>query len=139
MKCILVRGEDREAGISMQQDRREHRRLNIRLPVEYRPVPQNGGQAIRTVTENISTGGVYCEMDMLEGVTPPQVGSVWEVELTVPPGDGYFPYHGRASSMVEVIRWYEPASTLTASSCDSQPLRRIGIAARFREPLKLAF
>lgn len=139
MRCTLVRGEDQEAKPSMRQDRREHRRLNIRLPVEYRPMPQNGGQAIRTVTENISTGGVYCEMDMLEGVAPPQVGSVWEVELTVPPGDGYFPYHGRATSMAEVIRWCEPASTLNVSPSDSATPRRVGIAARFREPLKLAF
>lgn len=123
----------------MQTERREHRRLNIRLPVEYRPIAQNGGQAIRTVTDNISTGGVYCEMDIPEGITPPQVGSVWEVDVTVPPGDGYFPYHGRATSMAEVIRSCEPASSMSASSIGMPAIRRIGIAARFREPLKLAF
>ncbi|NLX13283.1 MAG: PilZ domain-containing protein [Phycisphaerales bacterium] len=123
----------------MSQDRREHRRLNIRLPVEYRPNNKSASGAIRTVTENISTGGVYCEMDMLEGVTLPQVGSVWEVELIVPPGDGYYPYHGRATSMVEVIRWCDPSSSATVSRAEPPCHRRVGIAARFSEPLKLAF
>lgn len=78
-------------------------------------------------------------MDIPEGITPPQVGSVWEVDVTVPPGDGYFPYHGRATSMAEVIRSCEPASSMSASSIGMPAIRRIGIAARFREPLKLAF
>lgn len=123
----------------MQQERREHRRLNIRLPVEYRPTKQNVNRAIRTVTENISTGGVYCEMDVLEGITPPQVGSIWEVELIVPPGDGYFPYHGRATGLAEVIRACEPPSPTADSPTETFSQRRIGVAARFRKPLKLAF
>ena len=92
---------------------------------------------MRTVTGNVSTGGLYFEMDLLDDRVPaPELHSVLDVELTVPPGDGHFPYEGRVTAAAEVVR----CDSLPGSPARSPdaPLR-LGIAARFRDPLKLAF
>jgi hypothetical protein len=112
------------------KERREHRRLAIRLPVECSRANSSPGHAWRTATGNISTGGLYFEVDLLEGDAPPEMNALLNVELTVPPGDGHFPYEGRLSSVAEVRR------------CEVLPVadtRRFAIGAQFREPLKLAF
>jgi hypothetical protein len=118
----------------MDDERRKHRRLSIRLPMEFYPPEPGREAALRTVTRNISTGGVYFEVDLLNGMPLPQVGSVLRLELTVPPGDGHFPYEGRVSSVAQVIRT-DPLAPPPAEADG----RRIGLAARFREPLKLTF
>ncbi len=120
----------------MEQERRQHRRLDIRLPLECYPVEAGRAQALRTVTTNISTGGLYFELDLIEGVSPPEPQDRLQVELTVPPGDGYFPYQGRVSSVAEVLRCDELPQ---AESAGGERFARVGVAARFREPLKLAF
>ena len=110
------------------KERREHRRLAIRLPVECTQV--GAGRGWRTVTGNISTGGLYFEVDLAEGDAPPETNALLNVELTVPPGDGHFPYEGRLSSVAEVRR---------CESLSVADARRYAIGAQFREPLKLAF
>lgn len=88
------------------------------------------------MTANISTGGLYFEVDLLDEVPPPEVHSMLNVELTVPPGDGYFPYEGRVTSTAEVLRCdslREPPTERPGGPA------RVGVAARFREPLKLVF
>lgn len=86
----------------------------------------------RSTTRNISTGGLYFEVDVPEAASRPEVNSLMAVELTVPPGEGYFPYEGRVRSVAEVLR----CERLDGPEA---PSRRFGVAARFREPLKLAF
>lgn len=110
-------------------ERRQYRRLPIRLPLECFPAGETREHALRCVTSNISTGGLFFEADLVNGSGPPEVNSMLTVELTVPPGEGHFPYEGRVSSVAEVLR------------CERLPADRprIGVAARFREPLKLAF
>ena len=115
----------------MENDRRQHRRLSIRLPVECCPSQLDRQHSVRTVTSNISTGGLYFEVDLIEGVAEPQPQSLLNVELTVPPGDGHFPYEGRLNSVAEVIRCDRLSQTGARE--------RLGVAARFREPLKLTF
>jgi len=111
-----------------QMERRKHRRLEMRLPLEYHPAGRPGC-ACRTVTLNISTGGMYFETD-LQDLSP---GEILEFELTVPPGDGHFPYTSRVLGVGEVVRLcpIEP-------EVPGQARRRLGVAARFREPLRLA-
>lgn len=117
----------------MQRERRQYRRLAIRLPLEYQTVGQDESQALRTVSGNISTNGLYFEVDLIDGAPVPQLNSVLNVALTIPPGDGYFPYEGRVTGTAEVVR----CDTLAPQRHDAPA--RVGVGARFREPLKLAF
>ncbi len=116
-------------------ERRSHRRLAIRLPLEC-TADQDGRPHIwRAVTANISTGGLYFEADSLNGMPDLPTAQTLEVELTVPPGEGHFPYEGRVRSVAEVTR-----RDLLPPNGDGRPARqRVGIAARFRDPLKLSF
>lgn len=120
----------------MDNNRRQHRRLNIRLPVECYPATLDRQHAVRTVTNNISTGGLYFEVDLIDGVSEPTPQSLLHVELTVPPGDGHFPYEGRLNSVAEVIRCDRLG---TFQNPELPTHERLGVAARFREPLKLLF
>jgi hypothetical protein len=114
----------------MNREQRQHRRLDIRLPLECHPLSSGEGHALRSTTRNISTGGLYFEADISDELPPPEAHSLLAVELTIPPGEGYFPYEGRVRGVAEVLRC-EPLGSTAA--------RRVGVAAKFREPLKLAF
>jgi len=123
---------------TMQESREDHRgyrRLTIQLPVEC--ISPDGGweRTVRGVTVNISTGGIYFEVDVSNGLSRLPADALLDIELTVPPGQGHFPYEGRVKSVAEVVRWEE----LGDVNGVSPRRRRVGVAARFREPLKLAF
>jgi hypothetical protein len=118
----------------MNREQRQHRRLEIRLPLECHRLTQGEGHVLRSTTRNISTGGVYFETDISDQLPPPEAHALLSVEMTIPPGEGYFPYEGRVHGVAEVLRC-EPlgvADLMTGA-------QRMGIAARFSEPLKLAF
>ena len=73
------------------EDRRKHRRLAIRLPVECCPKGESRERAMRAVTSNISTGGVYFEADVQEAggrtvSAPFGEADLLELEMTIPPG-----------------------------------------------------
>jgi hypothetical protein len=127
-------------GVAQAVERRKHRRLAIRLPLEYCPKGQGRERPIRAVTANISTGGVYFETDVANGVrhgsleAPLGDDSLLELELTIPPGEGHFPYEGRVRSVVQVVR----RDDLPADASQGRS-RRIGVAGRFHEPLKFTF
>ncbi len=91
---------------------------------------------MRAMTRNISTGGVYFELDLTDGHAAPAEHSTLDVDLTVPPGDGHFPYEGRIRSTVEVLRC--ESLPRNGGSGASAPTR-LGVAARFCEPLKYEF
>ena len=118
----------------MSRELRQHRRLEIRLPLECRRLIEGEGHALRSTTRNISTGGVYFEADISRDLPPPETNSLLSVEMTIPPGEGYFPYEGHVRGIAEVLRCEPLASPESALAS-----RRVGVAARFREPLKLAF
>jgi len=118
----------------MQTDRRQHRRLDICLPLECHRPDRDDPLVLRSTTRNISTGGLYFEAEVSDGLPPPEPESLLSVELTIPPGEGHFPYEGHVRSVAEVLRC-EPLG----SPGGEQGPSRMGIAARFREPLKLAF
>ncbi|MBI4578930.1 MAG: PilZ domain-containing protein [Planctomycetes bacterium] len=113
-------------------ERRQHRRLAIRLPVDCRI--QGLPQAVRAFTRDISTGGVYFEADLPAGTPRLPPACTLDLTLTVPPGEGHFPYQGRVTGSAELLR------------CDPLPgpagksgVVRYGLAARFRQPLQMAF
>lgn len=140
---ILRRNTDREemearcpGPEDMGEERRRHRRLEISLPLEYCPVGSGRDQVVRTTTRNISTGGVYFELDLLDEVAVPRPRSLLSVGLTVPPGDGHSPYDGRLTGVAEVVRC-DPLGAPPPAEAGAPT--RLGVGARFREPLKLAF
>jgi hypothetical protein len=95
---------------------------------------------LRGLTGNVSSGGIYFETDLTgpeaNGFREPGPAGrqLLDMELTVPPGDGHFPYEGRVSTVLEVLRRVD----LEASPTADRP-RRIGLAGRFHQPLKLTF
>jgi len=107
-------------------ERRKHRRLEIRLPLEYSFATLEDSLTYRTVTGNISTGGIYFE---IEGKSP-DAGGRLNLELTVPPGT-HFPYRGRVSTVAEVTRVIALAEPLDSSDqVHPQPSGRFGVGAR---------
>ncbi len=111
-------------------ERRAYPRLNFLLAVECASVEPASPMVCRGVTRNVSSGGLYLET-ATDGFRP---GGVWQLELSVPPGEGHFPYEGQVQAVAEVLRVEDLAPP--ATSGDN---RRFGIAGRFREPLKLRF
>ena len=112
-------------------EKRQYRRLEIRLPLECQKVGEGPETAYRTVALNVSTGGLYFETDA-EGLEP---GTVLNLELTVPPGDGHWPWQGRVSTTAEVVR----VMPIRPGIKNEGSAKRVAIAAQFREPLKLSF
>lgn len=107
-------------------DRRTYRRLDIRLPVECRVLRGDTTHLVRTITRNISTGGLYLELDAPDFAE----GDRLDVELVLPPSEGVSPYPGRANCRAEVVRVREIGATTAA---------RFGIAARFLSRLRMSF
>lgn len=118
----------------MSRELRQHRRLEIRLPLECHRLDQGEGLALRSTTRNISAGGVYFEADTTDAFPPPKPRSRFAVEMTIPPGEGHFPYEGHVRGVAEVLR----CESLTSPE-NHRGTRRVGVAARFSEPLKLVF
>ncbi len=106
-------------------ERRKHPRLQIRLPVSYRPAESLSATFRHDYTTDIATGGVQFLLAG-EALKP---GQRLEMELSVPPGEGHFPYTGRIRGNGTVVRCQatDPAQ------------ERWAVAARFDEPLALEF
>jgi len=127
-------------GAAQGMERRKHRRLAIRLPLECCPKGQGREQTIRAVTANISTGGVYFEAEVLNGnrrsLSGESLGDkdLLELELTIPPGEGHFPYERQVRSVVQIVRRED-----LPADAGPEGHGRIGVAGRFNEPLKFAF
>jgi len=118
------------------EERRQFRRLDIKLPLECSPCGAEQDSALRTTTKNVSSGGIYFEFSLFEGLSAPKANSLMNIKLTVPPGDGYFPYVGCVKSVAEVVRCEELPQ---AGNGDSGLPLRVGVAAKFQEQLRLAF
>jgi hypothetical protein len=112
-----------------EPERRAHRRIGVRLPAELRREGQGEALIVRTITQNVSTGGVYLELDSPDF----HVGDRLHVELTVPPAEGVSPYPGRAVSDAEVIR-VTPVPTTAPRLA-----RRFGVAAHFLDRLHIHY
>ena len=108
-------------------ERRKHRRLRMALPVEFRRSGELSAGPYRSVARDVSTGGIYFET-MLEDL---RKGELLDIELTIPPGEGHFPYQGRVSSVAAVVRT-EKLAPLGIQIANP----RIGVAATFRESFK---
>ena len=108
-------------------ERRGHRRLRMSLPLEYRRLGRPSTELYRSVVRDVSTGGIFFEtaLDDLKK------GDLLEIELTIPPGEGHFPYQGRVSSKAEVVRTEKLVEQISTA--------RLGVGAAFQKGFKLAF
>lgn len=113
-------------------ERRQHRRLPLRLPLAYRPAGKKAGYHGRAVSDNISTTGTYFEApapDLSEGM-------VLEIVLMVPPAEGISPYTTEISAEGEVVRIVR-----LPKDNGGRPNKPVsaGIAVRFLSPLQYQF
>jgi hypothetical protein len=110
-------------------ERRLAQRLEIHLPIEFRQAREDGDFIVRTLTRNISSGGLYLELDRPDF----KPGDRVEAELSIPAAEGVSPYPGRATALVEILR---------VTPLDDRPgaaHSRHGLAARFLEPLRFSY
>ena len=112
-------------------EKRQYRRLDIRLPLDFHPEDVNRGNLWRTVTQNVSTGGAYFETT-LDNIN---MGERLSLALGVDPQDHRFPPGGKITSVGEVVR---------VETLDGQPpgegsaVTRYGIGLKFVQPLKIS-
>lgn len=107
-------------------ERRRHPRLAIRLPVAHGPAGALAHAFRHDFTTNISPGGVH----LIVIGQAPSIGTKIELELTVPPGEGHFPYPGKIRGVAAVLR---------REKICSRPTPRWALAGRFDQPLDLDF
>ena len=115
---------------SLPPERRKHRRLQMHLPLEFRRVTEPAAGQYHSVTRDVSTGGIYFETAMDEL----RKGELLDIEMTIPPGEGHFPYQGRVSSVARVVRTEKPSASAERSA---NP--RMGVGVAFRKSFKLSF
>jgi hypothetical protein len=113
-------------------ERRANRRMCLRLPAECRRQAEGGSPVIRSITHDISTGGLYLEL----GAPDFGLGDKLEVELTVPPAEGVSPYQGRVSCRAEVVRLEPPRNGTTGKR---SARGGFGVAARFLDRLRISY
>jgi hypothetical protein len=108
-------------------DRRAHRRLAMRLPTTLRGM-QDAGPVVRGVTDNISTGGLYIELDRRAFRPGDRIG----VEVEIPPDEGVSAYPGIGVCEAQVLRC-GPAHR------DDGGNPRFGLAARFLDLMRMRY
>jgi hypothetical protein len=109
-------------------DRRDHQRLDLELPLECR-CAADGDQAIRAVTKNVSTGGLYFEHDGPKLAA----GALIDISLTLPASEGVWPYEGRVRCAARILR----STTIEGQGLQRGSLQ--GIAAQFVDRLRFSF
>jgi len=100
-------------------ERRRHRRLGLQLTVRS---VQGLSWAMPPRTSDISSGGMFFVADTAKS---PSVGQELQFELTLPPGEGYWPRTSSILGRGQVVRVAE------------MPNGRQGVAIKFVQPLSL--
>jgi len=110
----------------MEENRRRHKRLPLKLSVFCQRVGISGGRIIFGKTVNVSPGGMLVEMKS-GGINQ---GELLSVEMSVPPTEGLLDFGGTFSSYARVVRLggskgsensYE--NLVALEFCDSPKLR----------------
>ncbi|MCH9021594.1 MAG: PilZ domain-containing protein [Planctomycetes bacterium] len=112
------------------QEKRQHRRLAIRLSLGYHKMNSETDTAYHSTTKNVSTGGVYFETTD-EGLNP---GDILEFEMGVPPGDDRFPRNMTISTTGEIMRRVLLEGEI---SDNGKSYSRFGVAAQFQQGFDL--
>ncbi|MCP4250908.1 MAG: PilZ domain-containing protein [bacterium] len=114
-------------------ERRAHPRAQIELSVGCCLSDAPGVVVCRGLSRDVSSGGLYFRTNSEALITDALV----DVELAVPPGAGHFSYPGTVRGTGKVMRLDDlpPAS----GGGDESEQSRFGVAAKFHQPLALAF
>ncbi len=113
-------------------EKRVHRRLEMKLPLEYRYAKLSAGKTLQSTTTNISTGGLYFETTN-ETLQP---GDVLTFKVGIPADDTRFPKHGTISTEGKVVR-SRPVDD--NGNGEDEVITRFGVAAEFQKGFKLRF
>ncbi len=84
----------------MDEDRRGHKRIPLKLSIFCQRVGQFGGKLFTGRTINVSPGGMLVEMKN-DGL---QDGELLSVEMSVPPTGGMLEFGGSFSNYARVVR-----------------------------------
>ena len=113
----------------MDDDRRRHERLPLKLSIYCQRVGHTSGKLYTGRTINVSPGGILVEMKSSEL----REGELLSVEMTIPPTEGLLEFGGSFSSYARVIRNRTDGQPLPTESpfaevvalefCDSPKLR----------------
>ena len=83
-----------------ENNRRLHKRLQLKISVLCQTVGICGGNAFTGNTVDVSPGGILVEFNS-RGLSD---GQLLSIEMSVPPTEGLLEYGGRFSSYARVIR-----------------------------------
>jgi len=86
-----------------ENNRRLHKRLQLKISVLCQTVGICGGNAFTGNTVDVSPGGILVEFNS-RGLSD---GRLLSIEMSVPPTEGLLKYGGRFSSYARVIRLEE--------------------------------
>ena len=124
-----------DASRADQPERRVHQRLAAHYTVECAPANADPPQPYRTISLNVSSGGL-CFLAEPNRFHP---GMRLDLGLTVPPGEGHFPYPGRMQAPAVVLRVEPLPAPLRPNAGVGGDAERVGVATRFCNPLELHF
>jgi hypothetical protein len=110
----------------MEENRRRHKRLPLKLSIFCQKVGLAGGRIISGKTVNVSPGGMLVEMKSNDI----SYGELLSVEMSVPPTEGLLDFGGSFSSYARVVRLQKEEEHDNTSEkivalefCDSPKLR----------------
>lgn len=109
----------------MEEDRRRHKRISLKLSVCCQKVGLSDGRLYSGRTINVSPGGMLLEMKS-SGFRD---GELLSVEMTVPPTEGLLEFGGSFSSYARVVRSgkqplpIDPDNAVALEFCDSPKFR----------------
>ena len=115
-----------------ENEKRIHRRLDMKLPLEYRYAELSESLTLQSITSNVSTGGLYFETTN-EALQP---GDVLAFKLGIPPDEARFPKHTTISTVGKVVR---SGAVVETDNSKEETVIRFGVAAEFQKGFKLVF
>jgi hypothetical protein len=113
-----------------RDERRKYKRLGARFDLSYREVGSATDRARSGCTVNVSTGGLYFET---QGVAF-KPGSLFEVELSIPPKRCLLEVGGRMSGFARVLR-----TDIISDANAELTFDKHGVAVQFCRSPRLCF
>ncbi len=112
-------------------DKRKHRRLSIRLPIEYFNQESSKSFSGHSHTIDVCTGGVFFETtdDAIS------TGDLLSIEISMATENKRFPQNSKILTNAKIVRSTQIAPT---KKTDNPTLERYGIAAQFTSDFKLS-